>query len=118
MPRAQHDREREREENEQDEEGDGDAEAAAGLGGVRGRQRGWRLGGLTATVTGEHVFLVDTERARIGAQEAADEHVGREVAVIVVFQLMQNADGDARGLSELRDRNLPQLSFPLQVASQ
>ncbi len=117
MARTQHDREREREKDEQNEQGNRDTEAPTRLRRVGSRQRRRRLGCLAAAVARQHVLLVDPQSARVGAQKPADEHIGRQGAELVVFQLMQNADGDARGLSELRDRNLPLLSFPLQVAS-
>ena len=113
MARAQDDRKREGEQDQEDEQGDRDAEAAARLGRVGGgRQRGRRLGGLTAGIAREHVLLVHVERACIRPQEPADEHVRRKTRDLVGLQLMQDAHGDTRGLSELRHRNLPVLPFP------
>jgi len=64
------------------------------------------------------VLLVDAQRARVGAQEAAHEHVGRKARVIVVLELVQDANRDARGLRQLSHRHVSLLSFPLQVASE
>jgi len=118
VPRAQDDREREREQDQQDEQRDRDPEPAARLGRVGGRQRGRRFGGLAAAVTREHVLLVDAERAGIGPQKTANEHIGRQARMLVVLELVQDPDGDARALRELGNRDVLQLSFASEVASE
>lgn len=113
MPRAQHDRQRQGEQDQQDEQRDRDAEATARLGRIRrGGQRRGRFGGLPAAVAREHVLLVDLQRAGISAQEAAHEHVRRQVGDLVGLELMQDAHGDARGLRELGHGDVPLLPFP------
>ena len=118
MPRTQDDGQREREQNQEDEQGDRDAEATARLGRVGGRQGRRRLGRLAPAVAREHVLLVDAERARVGAQEAAHEHVGRQARVIVILELMQDPNGNPRALRELGNRDVLQLSFAFEVASE
>lgn len=118
MAGTQHDGQRQGEEYQQNEERDRDAETPPRLGRIdrgQGRRRFRRLSTLMAR---EHVLLVQTERLGIRAQEAPHEHVGRQLRLIVVLELLQDAHGNARGLGEFRDRNLPRFPLLFQIASE
>ena len=77
------------------------------------RQRGRRLGRLAAAVARQHVLRVQAERARVGAQEAAHEHVGRQLRVIVVLELLQDAHRDARASARVPQSKPAAAPFPV-----
>lgn len=118
MTRPEDDRQREREEYQENHQHDGDAEAAPRLRSVHRRQGRGRGLLLTPAVASQDVRLVEPERPRVGSEKAAYEDLGRELRVLVVFEVAQDTHGDAGGLGQLGDRHLPPFPLALQVASQ
>jgi hypothetical protein len=118
MAGTQHDRQRQREEYQQNEERDRDAEAAPGFGCVDRRQGRGRLWRLAAVIARQYVFFIETEGLGVRAQKAAHEHIRRQMRLLVALELFQEASGNASSPGEFRDRNLPQLPFPFQIASE
>jgi hypothetical protein len=109
-----------REQDQQDDQGDRDAEAPTGLGRVdRGQGRGRLFFQLVIrAVALEQVALVDAEHPRIGLQVPAHEHVGRQIVVLVVLELLEDPYGNARGLRNLGHRDLAQLTLTSKVIAQ
>ena len=118
MPRSQHDRKREREQNQQDYQRQSDAEATTRLGRVdRGqRRRTVRLG--LALMASEHIAFVERERASDGTQVAAHEDVTGQRVELILFELADDAERNARGLGDLREGDLPELTFLFQIAAE
>src|SRR5690554_354067 len=116
MPRSKHDRERERKEDQEDDDGKGDPVAAALLGRLDGRNGERSLGrGIKGAVTCEHRAIVHPERAGVGAEKAANEDIARKLIEAIGFELKEDADGDARRLRQLLDRDLAALPFTSQI---
>jgi hypothetical protein len=115
MARPQHDAQRQGEQDEQDDKGEGDAEAPAALGGGHRGDGGGRLGhGAAPVEAGQERRLVHADRARVGLDEPAGEHLPGQVVEAVLLEQLELAKGDTGHLRQLPEGDVADLPLVLE----